>query len=829
MSRSVALFGCCVWIGALLAGCDAKPAATTASSASSSSASSSTSTSDDKGPSSKEVTLASTSTAESSASPTPNSKQAPESSQPPAKLDVDPLDWPNWRGPEQNRVSRETGLIDHWDPTPESRENVLWTNPDGASISSPIVMRGKVYSIGRYKPGTRYEQEQVVCIDADSGKTLWRNPHNMFLAGVPAERIGWASVVGDPTTGRVYSYGTNGLLECLDGDSGKTIWSRSLPEEFGFLTVYGGRTNFPVVFDDLVIISAVDTGWGDRAVPAHRFMAFDKNSGEVRWFNPGTTPKPEDTTFSTPTLTVLDGQMQLIEGSSDGSVWAFQPRTGQPIWHYKMSRRGLNVSPLVVGNTIFMGQVEENLDNSTQGMLLAFKGGGTGDTTGKADLWKMRGVMEGKSSPILVDGRVYACDDGGNLYIVDARNGKLVKKVKLLGTIVRGTPLYADGKIYLCTATGWHCLKPTESGVEVIQKFRLPEEDNVIGSPVVSHGKIYLPTGTQLYCLGKKDQKPAATAIPAPPAEEKPVGMDDKPAVVQVVPGDVLVTSGGKQQFRVRLFNDRGQFLRESEAKFKLEGPGQIDNSGTYQAADDKAHTATILTATVGDVSGQARIRVVPPLPWKFDFQKIPLAPNPTTKVMEGQPSITWIGLRYRHVIRELDGRKVMVKVNTIPLGTHSQGWMGPIDLHDYTIQADVRATTNNQSAPESGTPDIGLTAQRYSLVLRGVDQQLRIVYWPPQWTTQFSKNVPFNWKPDVWYTMKFQASTDGDKAVLRGKVWPREEKEPAAWTVEVTDDMPNLIGSPGLIGDTTNKGEFYMDNIQVYPNSDAAKTADAK
>jgi outer membrane protein assembly factor BamB len=823
MSRSATLLGCWFLIVGLVAGCDTKPAASGANSTSSSTSAMATA-SNNTGDSNSVTSTDSN----SSTSPPARSQQTPETSQAPAKLEVDPMDWPNWRGPEQNRVSRETGLIDHWDP--ETKENVLWTNPDGASISSPIVMHGKVYSIGRYKPGTRNEQEQIVCIDAESGKTLWRSRHNMYLAGVPAERIGWASVVGDPTTGRVYSYGTNGLLECLDSDSGKTIWSRSLPEEFGFLTVYGGRTNFPVVFDDLVIISAVDTGWGDRAPPAHRFMAFDKNTGEVRWFNSGTTPLPEDTTYSTPTLAVLDGQMQLIEGSSDGAVWAFQPRTGQPLWHYRMSPRGLNVSPLVVGDTIFMGQSEENLDSNSQGMLLAFKGGGTGDTTGKADLWKLRGVMEGKSSPILVDGHIYAADDGGNLYIVDAAKGKLVKKVKLLGTIVRGTPLYADGKIYLCTATGWHCLKPTESGVEVIQKFRLAEEDNVIGSPVVSHGRIYLPTGSQLYCLGKKDQKPAATAMPAPSAEEQPVAKDDKPVQVQVVPGDVLVKSGDKQQFRVRLFNDRGRFLREeSEAKFSLDGPGQVDKAGVYQAADDKAHTATILTATVGDVSGQARIRVVPALPWKFDFQKIPLTANPKTKVMEGQPPITWVGLRYRHVIRELDGRKVMVKINTIPKGTHSQGWMGPNDLHDYTIQADVRAATNNESAPESGTPDVGLTAQRYSLMLMGVDQQLRIIYWPPQVATQFSKIIPFTWKPNVWYTMKLQASTDGDKAVLRGKVWPRDEKEPAAWTIEVADDMPNLQGSPGLVGDTTNKGEFYMDNIQVYPNSDAAKTADAK
>ncbi len=869
MSRLIALFSCFLVAVCIAGGCENKKSAATASATSDSS--SETASSGSK--------VAGTSTSQSSTGPTTSTADTPESkgpkeigpvgakitpkpdktatadnssdktATPESKPDktatpeknpeksatasntgtatstADPLDWPEWRGPEQNRISRETGLIDKWDPS--TGENVLWKNEDANSISSPIVMRGKVYSIGRYKPGDPHEQEQVVCVDAESGKTLWANRHNMFLAGVPAERIGWASVVGDPATGRIYSYGTNCLLQCIDGDSGKTIWERSLLEDFGFLSVYGGRTNFPVVFEDLLIISSVETGWGDRATPAHRFVAFDKKTGEVRWANKGSKEKPEDTTYSSPTIAVIDGQQQFIIGSSDGAVWSFQPRTGEPLWHYQMSRRGLNVAPLVVGNTIYMAQTEENLDNATRGMLLAFKAGGKGDITEKATIWKRRGVMEGKSSPILVDGRIYAADDGGNLYIVDAEKGDLIKKVKLLGTIVRGTPLYADGKIYLCSTSGWHCMKPTKEGVEFIQKLRLDAADEVSGSPVASHGKIFLPTGARLYCLGKKDQKPAATPVPTETAAEKPVSADDKPTQAQVVPGVVLLTSGQKQKFRVRLFNDRGQFLKESDADFSLSTPvGQVDKTGLYEAPAGDAHTATVVTAKVGDVTGTARIRVVPPLPWKFDFQSIPLTENPMTKVKEGQPSITWIGLRYRHVIRELDGRKVMVKVNTIPKGTHSQGWMGQDNLHDYTIQADVRATSNDESTPESGMSDIGLIAQRYTLMLMGADQKLRIIYWPAQAETAFKKVIDFPWKPNVWYSMKFRAEAHGEKAVLKGKVWPREEKEPDAWTIEVTDDVPNLMGSPGLFGDTTNKGEFYLDNIQVTPNSDTTKTA---
>ena len=144
---------------------------------------------------------------------------------------ADPMDWPNWRGPEQNRISRETGLIDKWNP--ESGENVLWKNTEAAGICSPIVMNGKVYSQVRYKPDTKEEQEEVICLDAETGKKLWDNRWNVYLSDVPAERIGWSPVVGDPATGRIYALGVNGFFSCIDGETGKTIWSRSLGEEFG--------------------------------------------------------------------------------------------------------------------------------------------------------------------------------------------------------------------------------------------------------------------------------------------------------------------------------------------------------------------------------------------------------------------------------------------------------------------------------------------------------------------------------------------------------------------------------------------------------------------
>src|SRR5262245_55287969 len=81
----------------------------------------------------------------------------------------DPLDWPTWRGPQQNRVSTETGLIDKWDPAGGEGSNLIWRKPELAGRSSPIVMNGRIYTIVRDKPESANEGEKVVCADANTG------------------------------------------------------------------------------------------------------------------------------------------------------------------------------------------------------------------------------------------------------------------------------------------------------------------------------------------------------------------------------------------------------------------------------------------------------------------------------------------------------------------------------------------------------------------------------------------------------------------------------------------------------------------------------------
>ena len=718
-------------------------------------------------------------------------------------------DWVYWRGPNHNGTSNETGLIDAWDPKGGDGSNVVWMRDDLGGRSTPIVMNGRLYTIVRAEPGTAREGERVVCVDASSGETLWENRFNVYLSDVPDTRVGWSSCVGDPETGNVYALGVCGLFLCMDGETGETKWSLPLHERFGALSTYGGRTNFPIVYKDLVIISAIVIGWGDMAKPCHRFIAFEKQTGEVVWFK-GTRELPFDTTYSSPTLTQINGQDALVVGSGDGAVWALQPSTGKEIWHFNLSRRGLNVSPLVVGDRVYMSHSEENIDGTSMGTVVAIDASGAGDITDAGELWRVDEIMAGKSTPIAVDGRLFVFDDRAKLHLFDLETGERVGKKTALGTVMRSSPLYADGKIYAVTANGrWYILKPDENrGVVKVKNGRLLKGDESHASPICWNKNVYLPTTGRLYCLGHDNKQSLEASIPSTQAKAESAASAGAPAQLLLWPGELLLKPGESQEFKLALFDSMGNKIRDVEegGSFTLKGPGAMDGR-TFTANNSAEHNATIVTAELDGLQATARVRTVPPLPWKFDFEDVPLG---TTG--KGEPTVTWVGCRYRHHVRAEDGNKVMVKVTTIPKGTRSRGWFGHSDLNNYTIQANVRGAVTNDKMP-----DIGLVAQGYTLDLQGISQRLQIRSWVPQ--LRMATTIDFDWKPDVWYTMKLQAQNEGEKAVLKGKVWPRDEPEPKSWTIEAEDESPNRSGSPGLYGNAKD-AEIYLDNIEVTPNN---------
>lgn len=824
--------------------------------------------------------------------------------------DAASMDWPFWRGPEMNGISRERNIPVEWDSDEVGQNNLVWKREDLASRSTPIVMDGLLYTMVRDQPGTINEGEKVVCVDAATGETKWESQFNVYLSDVPDTRVGWSCVVGDPVSKKVFALGVCGYFQCLDAKTGKTLWSHSLSEEYGLLSTYGGRTNMPITYKNLVIISSVIIGWGDMAKPAHRFMAFDQRNGEMVWFN-GTRLLPYDTTYSSPVLTTFDGEPAMVFASGDGGVHAFQPETGKTIWTYNVSGRGINTSPIIAGNKVICGHSEENRDSTKMGALFCLDGTKKGDITATGEAWRNTEMFVGKSSPLVIDGVIYAAEDTGTLLCVDLKSGKLLDSIRLGGPM-RSSPLYVDGKIYLMTENGrWWVWEVQGKGkLKTLARARMRAGESH-GSPIVSHGRMYIPTNEALYCIADTTKKPAADARPAPPNID--AGPNDAPAQVQIVPVESLLNSGDQLPLQIRLYNKKGQYIGlASELKqnvtFEVQGVGSV-KEGKYIAPAKNVTDAAVITAKIGEMTGTARVRVIPPFPWNYNFddgnipvswvgiryRHIPLdfellqklkAQNPAAselyiylmssfinsglpaaKFDDSTPRKGWTGLttfmKMQNVAGNLDqakaaldplleilkaeevvsnwkwdtwsktfddftlkgvqltvqrgprkiseGNGVMMKITTIPKGMRSQGWMGPIGMSNYTVEADIYATD------EGGRmPDIGLVGQRYTLDLMGASQQLQIRTWPPQ--LRMAQSTPFQWKPGIWYRLKFRTEAQEDKAVLKGKVWERDKPEPKEWTVVAEDPSPNLTGSPGTFGNAKD-AELFYDNIKVYEN----------
>jgi outer membrane protein assembly factor BamB len=217
-------------------------------------------------------------------------------------------------------------------------------------------------------------------------------------------------------------------------------------------------------------------------------------------------------------------------------------------------------------------------------------------------------------------------------------------------------------------------------------------------------------------------------------------------------------------------------------------------------------------------------VRVVPVLPYQQDFEKIPPNVAPAS----------WVNAQGKFFVIEKDGGKVLAKVNTNPRPpiARANTYIIAPDSADYTMEADV------MGVEVRGTlPDMGIVAERYSLVLDGKPEDdkrvLRLQTWEaltPRPPGRVSAVVPFDWKSNTWYRMKLTTGTGDAAGTIRGKVWERGQPEPDAWTVELRDPRPNREGAAALYGyvsnatDTEPGSEIYYDNVKITPNGATGK-----
>jgi outer membrane protein assembly factor BamB len=743
--------------------------------------------------------------------------------------------WLSWRGPEQTGRSRETGLPER---VAVHGPNLLWT-VDFPGQSSPVIAGDRLYIMGYLGEGPDL-QEGVACFDATTGRKLWQKLYNDFLSDTIYLRYATASPAIDPETGQVYMQGTQGILAAFT-PGGQLLWQRSLMEEFGRLTFPNSRTASPVLDGDLVITRGITANWGAQGPAGDRFYAFDKRTGELVWTsNPGGPPK--DNSFSHPCLGWYQGRRVFFCATGDGSVVCVNARTGDPLWRVGLFRAGINAAVLVhrndkiiaiygtpyeLGQMVALKMPDALPANAAAGPVVLDRK--------QLELWTAD-ISSSASSPILVGDTIYGVAEKGDLCAVDANTGKLKWQLKLGIEQRNACPLFADGKLYVPilddpaskaggeseagTKGGFYIIRPTEKEGQILCHTEV--DGRCFGTPAARNGRIYLQTTRHLYCWGRKEG-----AVPQPVlTEDKPWPSAGKPTQLQIVPAEVLLHPGGKTAFHVRALDALGLVAQENVepkeikwssyvpagAKVKAAMKGAFDVNGELVAAPDAVPSAGAFEASLGDMNGYIRGRVMPSLPIQEDFESFQLAETSRADGLSfAYPPLPWIGARFKFEVREKDGSKVLAKTIDNKFFQRATVFIGTPDMHHYTIRADVMSDGNKRKMSE-----VGLINQRYLIVLKGNEQKLEV----NSNLERLRVSQPFQWSPSAWYRLKARVDTDAKGAgVVRAKAWRRDQPEPDQWTIEVPHSTAHLNGSPGLFGFSPQEMRVYIDNVVVTPN----------
>ncbi len=771
-----------------------------------------------------------------------------------------PQGWLDWRGPLQTGVSPETQL-----PSSVDSKKPLWS-ADFPGQSSPVLFKGRLYINGYQGEGPDL-QEVVACYDAETGAQIWVHRFNDFLSDTIYLRYATSSPCIDGESGNVYVSGTQGLFSCFDRD-GKLLWQHSLMEELGRLTFPNSRTASPRIDHELVITRCVTSNWGANGAAGDRFYAFDKVTGELVWSSsPG--ERPQDNTFSQPFFTWIDGCRALISAGGDSTIVGINARNGDPIFRFPAAKAGakggINAAILRYKDSLVVVHESENLDSSEVGRTALFRlpTGSKAPEPGKPQVYEPKELELWRnplgtlaSSPCMVGNRIYEVTGTGELAAVDLDNGKVLWKKKLAAEQRQSSPLYGDGKLYVAmyiadaTAAGKAgakddtggngellILKPGDSDAEILSRTLL--DGRCYGSPVAYNGKLYIQTDKRLYCFGKKGASASAALVKTNDVWPK---IEPGPAArLQIIPSEMLLKPAEAKQVRVRVLDAKGFTVKENadlaQVKFesyvpptalvKAQMKGAFDAQARLVADAAPVASAGAYQASLGDVKGTMRARVIPDLPIKADFEQFELSlstDNPPAPAVPNTleaptpfayPPLAWNAARFRFEVRQAPGEggsKALCKTIDNKLFQRGQVFVGHPGSKNYTVEMDVLSEGNKRKMSE-----VGLVNQRYLAVLKGNQQELEI----SSNQERLRQSVRFPWVPNQWYRLKCRVDVAADgSGVVRAKAWKKGEDEPSEWTIEVAHKHAHAEGAPGIFVFTPQEQRAWIDNLSVTPNT---------
>jgi len=736
-------------------------------------------------------------------------------------------DWTTWRGPLQTGES-----LEHF-KNAKIAETPAWTY-DSRSRGCPVVCQGKVFSFG-YRGEKEDLVELLSCLDEKTGAKLWEVEIKDFISDTVYNRYAIGSPTVDPVTKRVYLLTAYGVFGCWDFE-GKELWRHSMMEDLGRLTFPNSKVGSPVIEGDLVIVRGITANWGAEGPASDRFYGFDKITGELVWSSsPGEVP-PVDSSFSTPILTTIDGQRVFVAATGCGNCIAINALNGKALWRHKLAKAGVNATVVLHNGTAVCIQGDENVDTADKGRMMCVKIPSTFakeqivvDYTVDPVAWKANEVWRNtqssaSGSPTIHEGIVYQITDTGSVIAVKAETGEIIWESKVSNGNTHSSPIYADGRIYAPLMEGALFVLDAKDGKE-LQKIKL--EGNCIGAVALCNSHLYVHTTEKLYCFPIENEGVTVDAAP----EAAPAPTPGPAVALQIIPSEFVLNPGGKAAFRIRSVDAKGNVVGEVKkvswatfipptAKVKAQiDDAKFNDANEIVANDDAKMGAGAFKATSEDgLFGIIRGRVLPKPPFEQDFSTAALSQEfPADSAYPAYkfafPPLPWIGARFKFQIMDEAGEHVLGKSFDRLLFQRGTVFMGTSDMHDYTVQADLMTDGNRRVKS-----DVGLINQRYAIVLKGNANVLEI----SSNFERLTRTAPLKIAAQKWYTLKTQVKVEADglNGTVFAKVWERGTPEPEAWTLEAKVNPVHKQGSPGLFGFTPqNQKRVFIDNVKVLPN----------
>ena len=374
-------------------------------------------------------------------------------------------DWPQWRGPNRDGISKETGLLQQW---PAEGPPLVWkASGAGSGYSSFSVANGKLYTMG-----VRGEREYVVAFDVATGKEAWSTPHGRAFRNDRGDGPrGTPTVDGD----RVYALGGSGDLTALDARTGKIVWTKNVLREFGGSNITWGISESPLVLGDKVLVNP--------GGPGASIVALNKANGALIWKS-----QSDKAGYSSAIPVEVNGTTQVVFFTAERAV-GLDAKDGRLLWEYgKPANNVANVAtPIARANRVFIssgydtggGVIEIKADNKAQ------------------EIWFTKGMRNHHSSSVLIGDYLYGFSES-ILTAIRFDTGEIAWRDRSVG---KGSLVYADGNLYCFSENGVVGLvEATPTGYKEKGRFRIAQGNLPTWThPVVAGGRLYLRDQDMIY------------------------------------------------------------------------------------------------------------------------------------------------------------------------------------------------------------------------------------------------------------------------------------------------------------------------------------------